>query len=287
MKENTIIESRLQQYTIQSKQDELNALKEIFQEIALSALARTDFFRSACFQGGTCLRIMYGLSRFSEDLDFILLKPNLAFHWEPYLKKIRHEFASYDLKLETSDRSSLTSHVKKAFLKEDSFGQILNLNYERNIADTRKIQIKLEIDINSPWGSQSEVKFLAFPYPFSLSLQDLESLFSGKCHALLCRPYAKGRDWFDFIWYVSRKTKLNYFFLSSALQQTGPWSRGDLKIDKKWIIDQLRIKILSMDWGAVKNDVVRFLKPKEAQNLRLWDKNFFMHMLEKMESYLD
>ena len=121
MKENTIIESRLKQYAIQSKQDELNTLKEIFQEIALSALARSDFFKIASFQGGTCLRILYGLPRFSEDLDFILLKPASEFQWDFYLEKIRAEFVSYDLKLETKERFVLKSTVKTAFLKEDFF----------------------------------------------------------------------------------------------------------------------------------------------------------------------
>lgn len=282
----TIIESRLKQYPIQSKQDETNALKEIFQEIALAALSRSDFFKQAAFQGGTCLRILYGLPRFSEDLDFILQEPNTSFTWAPYLEKIHSEFASYNLSLEIQDRSKVNNNIKKAFIKKDSFGQILNLAYKRNTADFQKIQIKLEIDINPPTGSLFDRNFLDFPFPFSLTLQDLPSLFTGKCHALLCRAYTKGRDWFDFIWYVSQKIKLNYPFFQEGLNQSGPFQNQNLVINKDWIIRELKNKVISIDWESARNDVSSFIKVQELDSLKLWSQDFFIHMVEKLEKYL-
>lgn len=281
-----IIENRLKQDDIYSKQDELNAIKEIMQEIALAALSRTDFFKHAAFQGGTCLRIIYGLYRFSEDLDFILLDSDKNFKWQPFLKKVQLEFKSYGLNLEIQERSKVDSTVKKAFIKEDSFGQLLTLIYPRSVSDSQKIQIKLEIDTNPPMGSTFEIKYLDFPYPFSVTIQDRQSLFAGKCHALLCRTYVKGRDWFDFIWYTSQKTLINYQFLKFALYQTGPWEGRDLLISKKWITEQLNQKIISVDWEEAKKDVARFLRPRELESLDLWNTHFFTSYVEKLANYL-
>ncbi len=282
---NIILENRLKQYTLQSKQDELNALKEIFQEIALAALSRTDFFKYAAFQGGTCLRILYGLPRFSEDLDFVLLKTDPNFQWSLFLKTMQLEFEAYGLHLEATDRSKADIAIKKAFLKERSFGQSLTLSYPRNTSDTQSIQIKLEIDINPPEGSAFEVKYLDFPYPFSLTLQDRPSLFAGKCHALLCRKYVKGRDWFDFIWYVTQKTPINYDLLEQALYQTGPWEKQPVgTFSKDWVFEQLHAKIFSVDWIDAKKDVAQFLKPREAESLPLWNKDFFLHYCEQLKT---
>ena len=281
-----VLESRLAQYNIQSKQDELNAIKEVIQEIALSALSRSGFFKNAAFQGGTCLRIVYGLQRFSEDLDFILLKPKKDFGWQTFLRKMQLEFEVYGLNLEVQDRSKADNAVKKAFIKEDSFGKVLTLLYPRGVSDTQKIQIKLEIDTHPPEGSTYEVKYLDFPSPFSLTLQDRSSLFAGKCHALLCREYVKGRDWFDFVWYVSQKTPINYIFLQNALNQTGPWEKQGISLNKFWIIEQLNQKITSIDWEVAKQDIARFLKPREAENLKLWNIGFFENYLKNLERVL-
>ena len=123
----TIIQDRLKSYNPQSKQEELNALKEIYQEIALSGLARGEFFKKAAFQGGTALRIVYQLRRFSEDLDFILTDSSESFEWEPYLFSIKQEFKAFGVELEVKDRSQAEGAVKKAFLKEGSFAQIFEL----------------------------------------------------------------------------------------------------------------------------------------------------------------
>lgn len=281
-----IIENRLKQYNIHSKQDELNAVKEIMQEIALAALARTNFFRQAAFQGGTCLRILYGLSRFSEDLDFIVLNTVHPFEWKPFLEKMQFEFETYGLHLEIQDRSTVDNAVKKAFIKEDSFGKLLTLMYPRSVSDIQKIQIKLEIDTNPPLGSQVEVKYVDFPYPFSVTVQEPATLFAGKCHAMLCREYVKGRDWFDFIWYVSQKTPINYLFLKNGLVQSGVWKNEMLSVTKDWVIEALNTKIKSIDWDGAKQDVMRFLRPRELESLMLWGVPFFLQAVEKLAAYL-
>ncbi len=281
-----IIEERIRTYNPQSKRDELNAFKEIAQEITLLALSRSEFFKHGAFQGGTALRILYGLPRFSEDLDFILFNPTSNFLWHPFLNEIKLEFESFGLTAEVKDRSEANTAVKKAFLKETSFGKVLQLSYARDRADAQNIQIKLEVDTNPPLGSAFEAKLIDFPTPFSAVLQTPSSLFAGKLHALLCRDYVKGRDWYDFIWYVTRKTEINFTFLSNALDQQGPWkgklSGTKILIDMPWIVQELEKKVLTIDWKLATKDVENFIKPRELQSLDLWNAAFFSHFIHKL-----
>jgi predicted nucleotidyltransferase component of viral defense system len=277
-----IIHDRLKTYKIETKQSELNALKEISQEIALGGLARAGFFKHALFQGGTCLRIIHGLKRFSEDLDFILNEPSETFKWKPYLTAIKTEFEAFGLSLAVIDRTKASDSVKKAFLKESSFGKVLNLHYERTRSDARTINIKLEIDTNPPKGSVSATHVLDYPYPLPIITQDLPSLFAGKCHALLCRKYVKGRDWFDFTWYIQQKVQPNYTFLKNALEQYGPYQGQTLNVSHEWLCNELAKKIKSLDWQAVANDVKQFLSSDFIHTVDIWSKDLFLGLLRKL-----
>lgn len=276
-----IIEERLSEYNFESKQDELNALKEICQEIALAGLARSDFFKIAGFQGGTCLRILHNLRRFSEDLDFIMIVPVRQFNWLSYLNAINEEYATFGLHLSVQDKSTADATVKKAFLKEDSFGKVLNLKYQRSRSDKQTIVIKLEIDTNPPIGSSFSNHFLNYPYPFSITTQDLPSLFAGKCHALLCRSYAKGRDWFDLLWYLQKKISVNHTFFKHALEQTGPYIGQTIFPDNSWLIEELSKKINVIDWNIAKQDVVNFIPKENRNHIEAWSSDFFLSMLQK------
>lgn len=277
-----IIEDRLKEYSPVSSRDELHALKEIIQEIALSALARVNFFNKAAFQGGSCLRIVHGLNRFSEDLDFILFKPDRAFVWEPFLKSLQLEFKLYSLEFDVIDRSKADKAVKMAFLKDSSFGKVFVFTHPRGISDKQTIKIKLEIDTNPPEGSEFKTHFINFPYSFSIVSQDLPSLFSGKCHALLCRPFIKGRDWFDFVWYVSKKVVPNYVHLTKAIDQKGPWEKQNVMVTKSWLIKTLTEKIEKIDWVEAKYDVENFLKGRDRESLNVWGTDFFLDMVKKL-----
>lgn len=281
-----IIQEKLRSYNCQTMLEEEHALKEIAQEITLLALSRAGFFREVAFQGGTCLRILYRLERFSEDLDFILHQPNKNFIWSNFLTNIKQEFELYGFELEVQDRDKADDVIKKAFLKTNSIGNILLLDSARSINSRKKFRIKLEIDINPPLGSEFEIKYLDFPIPFSVNAQDMPSLFAGKCHALLCREYVKGRDWYDFVWYVARKVPVNVQFLKNALHQFGPWQGQELIIDKSWLLEQFNKRITEIDWNDAKKDVARFLKPNDLFALDVWSEAFFRSRLEKMAEYL-
>lgn len=277
-----IIEERLKEYTPISPRDELNALKEIIQEIALSALDRALFFNKAAFQGGSCLRIIHGLRRFSEDLDFILFEPDTTFIWEPFLKALQLEFKLYSLKFDILDRSQADKAVKMAFLKDNSFGKVFVFTHPRSSSDKQTIKIKLEIDTNPPAESTFEKSFINFPYTFSIVSQDLPSLFASKCHALLCRPFIKGRDWFDFVWYVSKKIVPNYTLLTNAIDQEGPWRKQNITVTESWLCETLTKKIKKIDWSNAKQDAENFLRKQERESLNVWNTDFFLAMVKKL-----
>lgn len=278
-----IIQQRLLSYNSQTLLEQENALKEIAQEIALMALSNAGFFRIAAFQGGTCLRILYGLERFSEDLDFVLLKPEKDFNWHQYTKNMQEVFSAYGFRLEIQDRTKLEKNIQIAFLKAESEGGLLIIDDRTN---KPKLKIKLEIDINPPAESTFELKYLDFPLPFSITTQDLPSLFASKCHALLCRDYVKGRDWYDFIWYVSRNTGINFELLTTAINQKGPWEGKNITVTPDWFVKQMKKRINEINWNDAKNDVERFLKPRELATLELWSKEFFLSRLDKLSNYL-
>lgn len=279
-----IIQQKLLNYQCQTVLEQENALKEIAQEIALMALSRAYFFQLAAFQGGTCLRILYGLERFSEDLDFVLLKSNTHFDWDEYIKNMQEEFDAYGYKLEVTNKKKLDSTIRTAFLKADSQGGLLLLKDART--NRPRLQIKLEIDTRPPDGSTYELKYLDFPMPYSIQTQDLPSLFASKSHALLCRSYTKGRDWYDFIWYVSRQTSINFTLLNKALEQAGPWSNQNILITPEWFLVKLREKINLIDWNEAKKDVARFLQQRQRASLDVWSKEFFLSRVDKLASYI-
>lgn len=277
-----MIQERLWSYSCHSAQGEDHALREITQEVILAALSRSGFFRQALFQGGTCLRIFHGLNRFSEDLDFILKEPDHDFQLTPYLSEIRTELEAYGYRVEVNDRSSAGGTVKKAFIKDDSLGNILQFSYVGRRGPVRKIRVKIEVDVNPPDGSGSELRYHDFPFVASVAVQDRPSLFAGKLHALLCREYIKGRDWYDFLWYTAQRTEVNYSFLSSALAQTGPWQDEDLRVDSHWLRNELTTCIHRINWLDTADDVRRFVPEQEQPSLDLWSADLFLGQLGKI-----
>lgn len=277
-----IIQEKLRQYGATNAVEEENATKEIVQEIALYALWRADFFDIALFQGGTSLRILHRLPRFSEDLDFMLRSPNPEFDWTPYLKILVEVFAQFGLKLDAQPKERMDKAVREAVLKDESIASQLDLTFA-GTGRRRTIKIKLEIDTNPPLRSGEASTFLDFPSDYEVRHQDLPSNFALKIHALLCRGHLKGRDWYDFSWYVSNGVSPNLMHLEAALIQAGPWSgQEDLTIDMAWLQDTLGNSIAAVDWKAAADDVRRFLRPAEAKSLELWSDRFFLAKLEKM-----
>lgn len=276
-----LIQKKLDQYSAATEQDEENALKEITQEICLYALSESGFFDHALFQEGTCLRIVHGMDRFSEDLDFALKEPQ-TFDITPYMEKTATLMKAYGYELEIAGESKADKAVQTRFLKDDSIKKIVTFKHLRDFR--KKINIKVELDTNPPAYAKDEVKFLDFPTDYSILCHDRGTLLAGKIHALLCRPYIKGRDWYDFNWYISNKIAPNYKFLSSALNQLGPWKDQGLEVDREWLVKSLEEKIKSLEWKKIISDVAPFLKPeKKAEIEKLWSVEFFLMKVSKLE----
>lgn len=280
-----LIQKRLSEYKVIGPVEEENALKEIVQEIMLFSLWRADFFDVAAFQGGTSLRILHGLTRFSEDIDFILIEPNPAFSWQPYLQKLTETCNEFGIEPEALDKKNMDKAVRTAVIKDTSIANQLNLSFMNNKTD-RKLTVKLEIDCNPPTGSDFEYSYLDFPVDFEVCHQDMSSNFALKTHALLCRPYLKGRDWYDFGWYIAKGVTPNLLLLQNALEQYGPWKGQDINVDREWIIAALGEKIASIIWQDAAKDVERFLKPVEQKSLMLWSVSFYMSKLSKLDVLL-
>ena len=276
-----LIQKRLAKYKAVGAVEEENALKEIIQEIMLFSLWQAGFFEVAAFQGGTSLRILHGLPRFSEDMDFILLEPNEAFSWEPYLEHLSDTCKEFGIEPEALAKGRMDQRVKKALIKDTSIANQLNLNFMDDL-NGRKLKIKLEIDCNPPLGSGFEYMYLDFPVDHEVCHQDMSSNFALKIHALLCRKYLKGRDWYDFNWYIAQGVTPNLLLLQNAIDQYGPWEGQGLVIDQDWLVNALGEKIKAIDWKDAAEDVERFLKPVEQKSLSLWSERFFVSKLERL-----
>ena len=277
-----LIQEKLRSYGAKNRLEEENATKEIMQEIALYALWKADFFDVAVFQGGTSLRILHGLPRFSEDLHFMLLAPDRTFNWAPYLGALMDTFAAFGIRPEAKPKGDMDKRIRAALIKDTSVAGQLELAFADRQPD-QKIKIKLEIDVEPPAFSADTWTFLDFPADHEVRHQDLASNFALKIHALLCRDYLKGRDWYDFSWYVARGVFPNLAHLQAALIQFGPWSgQKDLKVDTAWLNRALGDRIDTVDWEVARTDVRRFLRPDELKSLDLWSPRFFSAKLAKL-----
>lgn len=275
-----IIQRRLDKYNSKNSEEELNALKEITQEVALYSLYKVGFFQDVCFLGGTALRILHGLDRFSEDLDFSTFRVLDSFHLSLYLEKATTYMNAYGYDLSMDKKDLLDKTIQSRFIKDDSIKKVLTFKY---LQDARtKIKIKIEVDTTPPEGARRSIEYVDFPEDFPVSAYDLGSLMAGKLHALLCRPYPKGRDWYDFLWYISNKITPNLEFLENSLKQIGPWKGQSIKMNDKFVINELTKKIQSLDWNDIKMDVRRFLVADKIDTLNLWENHFFLKKLEKM-----
>ena len=284
---NNIIEQMISKYEIKNTTDEINALKEIIQEIVLSGLSRGNFFDEAAFYGGTALRIFYNLDRFSEDLDFALIEPNKDFDLSKYYNYIEKELNAYGINLEIHTKvKNLDSNITSAFLKGDTLEHILKFSpskeghkYDHILKD---IKIKFEVDINPPVGATYEYKYKLLPSPHQIKLYDKESLLAGKIHAILCRGWktrTKGRDLYDYIFFLANDTKVNLELLKNKLVESNYIDPNDT-LDIAKVKELLINKFNEIDYNDAKEDVKPFIK--NIDSLNIWSKEFFVSITENL-----
>lgn len=284
----TTIESLLGNYTPKTKNEYENAIQEIMQEISLMGLWRAKFFEHAAFYGETSLRILHGLDRFSEDLDFSLLKSDPAFNLHPFLKAIEEELEISGLRVTVEHKIKHPEEsIRSAFLKTGTLETFIRIGLDealqRYTQSNEVIKIKLEIDIDPPMGFTTEIKYLTKPVPFSVRTYVPEDLFAGKIHALLCRPYkvrVKGRDWYDFIWYVAKGFRLHLSHLENRMRQSGHYS-SEKPLTQEAFLNLVEKKIEGLNLEAAKEDIKRFIRnPREIEG---WSVDFFRSLLPRIQ----
>ena len=279
-----VLSAKLREYAPTNAVEQDNVLQEVMQHYVLASLARAGLFADAIFHGCTCLRIVNQISRFSENLDFLLKRPDPTFRWQGYLEAVQKDCVQEGIAFEVQNKSEAASAVRKAFLTTDSIGKLLTLELPFERYHARKLRIKLEIDTNPPAGSAFTTSYITFPVTTALTTQTLESSFALKLHALLCRSYVKGRDWYDFVWYVTRKIRPDLALLEHALDQQGPWAGRRMNITWAWMIETLRVVIGQIDWSTARQDVQRFLPLREQESLSLWGSEFFLYYADMIET---
>ncbi|GHV95998.1 hypothetical protein AGMMS50293_23180 [Spirochaetia bacterium] len=281
MKDLSPVQGMLEKYHCRNNEERRNALKEIVQEISLLALNRSGFFNLAAFYGGTALRIFHKLDRFSEDLDFSLIEKNPDFDLEAYLPAIRDELGSYGFEIEVEKKIKVVNTaIQSAFIKGNTLVHLVKIGSVDpavpGIPRNEQLKIKIEIDIDPPAGARYEVKYGLTPIPYAVRLFDLPSLFAGKIHALLYRNWksrVKGRDFYDYVWYLSSGIPVNLPHLEARMRQSGNRKTENILTHKE-LIKLLEDRFSRIDYEQVKSDALPFVR--DTASLDLWSQNFFI-----------
>lgn len=278
----------LDEYGCQSASDYGNALKEIMQEIALLGLWRVKFYEHALFYGGSSLRILYGLTRFSEDLDFSLLRPNLNFDLSKYYAAIVAELEGFgfDVEIKTKNKT-VDSQIDSAFIKAGTRINFIKIRVPDRLLmrlhSNQILKIKIEVDLNPPGNHGVEMKDIFRPIPFQVKTMPLADLFASKIHAILARKWqtrVKGRDYYDYLWYLGKKSALNLKHLEARLLQSGHFN-GQLTTDIFQAM--LTRKFQELDIENAKMDIAPFLNDREKATLDLWSNDYFMKTVKSIQ----
>ena len=284
----------IEKYDLSNSNASFDALREILQEIVLLALYDAGFFKYAAFYGGTALRILHDLPRFSEDLDFSLLEKNPEFNLKPYEDAVITTLKSFgfDVTIDLREKDN-KSAIASAFVKGNTIEHLININAPKDITSKihrdQVVKIKLEVDTNPPLGFETENVIRLTPRPFSINAFTLPSLYAGKMHAILCRAWGsrpKGRDWYDMVWYIANDVELDVKHLKARLSQSCKYlEANDIKIPdeftKQNIKDLLLQRIESLDVVKAKNDVQPFIK--DMREIELWSKEFFVAVVQNIK----
>lgn len=287
---NTLLDAMMKKYDPHTIYEKKNVMKEVMQEIVLCGLSRAGFFKKAAFYGGTALRIFYGLDRFSEDLDFSLMVVDENFDIAPYFPILQKEIAAFNLRVQlgVTDKAK-SSQMHSAFFKENTKEHLL-LFYPEDVEATHVpaneiIKIKFEIDVNPPLYATFERKYRLIPLPYEVNLYDEASLFAGKIHAVIGRSWRnriKGRDLYDYVFYLSRNTEVNIRHLQARLIQSGHFADTQM-LTLDGVKQLLCERFTKIDFEQAKADVLPFIK--NTTLLNLWSADFFQQITAELKEH--
>ena len=282
------IRPMLDRYAPETRDDYVNALREILQELALLGLWRSKFFEHAAFYGGTALRVLYGLDRYSEDIDFSLLAPDPGFSLGQYGESLLREIGSFGFSVEFEHREPTgQTAIESAFLKAHTLKQLLVIEADAErfpgLHPGSALRIKLEVDTDPPGGFETESRYLLRPIPFAVRVYSLPDLFAGKLHAILCRRWqtrVKGRDWYDLVWYAGRHPQVRLSHLEERMRQSGDY-RDETPLTRGCLMELLRQAVAQLDVGRAQDDVVRFVR--DPRTIDVWSRDFFREVVQRIE----
>lgn len=271
-----IFDDLVEQYHPMTDDARESAQREVMQKIALAGLNRGGFFEHAAFYGGTCLRIFHGLNRFSEDMDFSLIEKDSNIHIENYFQPIVDEFRSIGMPVEIVKKDKKAfGRVESAFLKEDTEA------YDIKFQTRKMLKVKIELDTNPPLQFSTEQRLLMQPYSFSVRIFTLPDLYAGKMHALVYRAWQrriKGRDWYDFEWYVRNGIALDFNHFQARIKE---FSGEDVNRDQ--FMQQLRNKLATSDIDNVKQDVLPYISHEQRRELDIWSNDYFLQLADMIK----
>ena len=282
------IRPMLDRYAPETRDDYVNALREILQELALLGLWRSKFFEHAAFYGGTALRVLYGLDRYSEDIDFSLLAPDPGFSLGQYGESLLREIGSFGFSVEFEHREpTQQTAIESAFLKAHTLKQLLVIEADAEwfpgLHLGSALRIKLEVDIDPPGDFETESRYLLQPIPFAVRVYSLPDLFAGKLHAILCRRWqtrVKGRDWYDLVWYAGRHPQVRLSHLEERMRQSGDY-RDETPLTRGRLMELLRQAVDQLDVGRAQDDMVRFVR--DPRTIDVWSRDFFREVVQRIE----
>ncbi len=263
------------------------ALAEVIQYITLLGLSRTDFFATAAFYGGTALRMLHGLDRFSEDLDFSLDSRRPDFSVERYLPAVASELEAYGFEADVSRRQkNVQTPIESAFVKANTRAHLLMVRAPESLGAlpvaSQLTRVKFEVDTDPPDGATFSAKYLTTPIPFSVRTYDDSSLFAGKLAAVLVRAWknrVKGRDWYDFSFFVARRIPVSLMHLEARLRQ-GDYLQSAGALSLPLLKELLHERIEGLNIGGARRDVAPFVT--DPRNLEVWSRDFFHQMTDRL-----
>ncbi len=272
----TTFDSMVSEFRQRNAADERNAIHEVMQQIALAGLARGRFFEKAAFYGGTCLRLLHDMRRFSEDMDFSLLEPDLGFKFEDYFPAVVEEFklAGKDVEIKMKHKGQ-PSAIESAFLKESS--DVFDIGFTTE----KRQKVKIEVDIDPPPKFSTEMRVLNEPRNCIIRSYTLPDLFAGKVSAALFRKWkhrVKGRDWYDVAWYISHNVPLDLTHLVERAKESAP--EADVSTPEK-VVAAFDARIAAIDFDSAKTDVEPYLMDKSE--LDIWSAEFFRQMVRMIK----
>lgn len=277
---SSLLRQLLDRYSAARVEDFDRALREIMQQVILLGLWRGRFFEHAAFYGGTALRLVHGLDRFSEDLDFSVLEPGGSLDLAGYGASAIRELAAHGIEAEPgSAEEPRESSIQRVSLSANARTTMAAAGAPQSVISSlpreRLLKVRLEVDLRPAPGFSTAPGYLLTPLPFQVRCYSLPDLHAGKMHAVLCRRWrnrVKGRDWFDMVWFAANHPRLRLAYLDQKMKQSGDLGPAET-LNGNLLRSKIEEAVEKLDVNAARREVEPFVRDHES--LRVWSRDFF------------